>query len=291
MPNLTSPIPPKLTGNTAQDLAALKEWGTALIDELTYLFQHLDESNVIEAASVKAQNIDTNIAKIQNGQIATLSADKLVAGTIDTEKVTISGNDGALELSDSRIIIRDDENPRFLAAYTPENGRFQFSLFNQDGQPTVSINSAGDAVFRGQLEGSSIFSSTLIGTDSTSYANYNGGIFAQLDPTGIKVMQDQNGQRKQKIGASVSNDGTAYLVLGAGNGEGSHNINGVVYTNGTFKIEKNDQYTNMGLVGFSPFISFWENSGELWLSGDRVLINGVDLVSRINALENRINHL
>ena len=42
MPNLTTPIPPKLSGQSNEDLIRFKEWGTALIDELTYILNNLD---------------------------------------------------------------------------------------------------------------------------------------------------------------------------------------------------------------------------------------------------------
>ncbi len=291
MPNLTTPIPPALTGNQEEDIQRLKRWGTALVDELTYLFGHLDAGNVQEAASVKAENIDTNSAKIGNAQIGALTADKLVTGTVDTEKVTVADENGKLEISGSEIIIRDENYLRFLAAYEPSTEKFRFVLCNEDGEPTVSINSNGNAIFSGQVESSSIYSSTIVGTDSQSYQKKKGDVFAQLDPTGIKVMQDKNGVRRQKIGMSVSSaDGTAYLVLGAGNGEGSKEINGVVYTNGAFKIEKNESYANMGLVGYQPFIYFWE-TGNLELAGSRVLLNGVDVVARIRQLEEEIEKL
>ncbi|MBO5364524.1 MAG: hypothetical protein J6A56_03565 [Clostridia bacterium] len=292
MPNVTTPIPPNLTGRTEEDIRRLKEWGTALIDELTYLFSNLDAGNVLEAASVKAENIDTGTAKIGNAQIGALTADKLVTGTVDTGKVTVSDGDSQLRISESEIVIRDRNHQRFVAAYDKETGKFRFLLCNEKGEPTVSINSGGNAIFSGQVESSAIYASTIIGTDSISYAEKEGGVFAQMDPTGLKVMQDGNGGRKQKIGMTVgSRDGAAYLVLGAGNGDESTNINGVVYTNGTFKIQKNNGHANMGLVGYAPFINFWEESGELWLDGSRVLVKGVDVVSQISNLQTVNNEL
>lgn len=292
MPNFTTPIPPKLTGQTEKDLKSIKEWGTALVDELTYLFNNLDAGNVLEAAMVKAENLSTANAKISNAQIGALTADKLTAGTVDTKKVTVADGDGKLELSGSSLVVRDGSNQtRFIASYNKTTGKFQFQLCDSQGNPTVSIDSGGEAVFTGTVESSAIYSSTIIGTDSESYADTCGGVFAQLDPTGIKMMRDSQGVRQQKLGMSVGNDGTAYMVLGAGNGEGSHNINGVVYTNGTFKIEKNESYANMGLVGYSPFITFWEDSGELWLSGDKVIINGMDVATRIKKIESDLSTL
>ncbi len=288
MPNVTTPIPKSLTGNTEEDLRQLREWGTALIDELTYLFQNLDAGNVIEAASVKAENIDTRSATIENAQIGDLSADKLVAGRVDTEKVLVSDGDKQLEISGSEIIIRDENYDRFLASYDKGSGKFQFFLCNEEGKPTVAIDSDGNAIFSGQIETSSIYASTIVGTGSVAYENKTGGVFAQMDPDGIKIMQDQGGVRKQKVGMSVGDDGSAYLVLGAGNGENRTTINGVVYTNGSFKIQKNNGHANMGLVGYAPFINFWESSGELWLSGNRVLVNGIDVASKILSQEEEI---
>ena len=220
MPNLTTPIPPKLTGRADADIKTLKRWGTALIDELAYLFNNLDSSNVIEAASVKAENIETANAKISNAQIGALSADKLVAGSVDTGKVNVKDDDGRLSISGSEIIISDTNRERFVAAYDKREDKFRFELYNEDGDLTVSIDSGGDAVFGGILESARIYASTIIGTDSESYENVDGGVFADIDQKGIKIMQDDDGSRKQKVGMAVADDGTAYLILGAGNGSG-----------------------------------------------------------------------
>lgn len=290
MPNFTTPIPPTLSGNAETDIGKIKRWGTALVDELTYLFNNLDCKNVIEAGTVKAENIDTTTAKITNAQIGSLTADKLAAGTVDTERVTVKDKNGRLTISGSELAISDGSRQRFCAAYDKNTGSFEFILRNAEGEPTVSIDSAGDAHFGGVVEGSTIFSSTVIGTDSTAYAETSGGVFAELDRTGVKVMQDTGGSRSQKIGMSVADDGTAYLVLGAGDGTGRTVINGVVYTNGSFKIEKNDTYTSMGMVGGSPFVHFWDN-GELWLDGSTVKINGTDIMSEINGIKQRLSSL
>ncbi len=291
MANLTTPIPPKLNPDAEQDLKKLREWGVALIDELTYLFDNLDASNVSEAASVKAENIDTEKAKIENAQIGFLSADKLKAGTVDTDLVTITDKDGTLEMTNSQISIGDGETQRFLAAYNKNKDKFDFLLYNKYGEPTLYLNSDGNAIFTGTLEGSTLYGSTIIGTDSLSYKNKDGGVFACLDPMGVKILHDQDNSRLQKCGITVGEDGTAYLVLGAGNGRGKVDINGITYTNGSFKVEKNDEYAVMGLNGLTPHIFFWEDSQELWLSGDRVLINGIDLSEKIDRLEQRLDAL
>lgn len=291
MPNFTTPIPPKLTGDASADVGTLKRWGTALVDELTYLFNHLDSGNVIEASSVKAENIETRNVKISNAQIGALTADKLVSGKIDTSLVNVEDEGGNLTISGSEIIISDRNRERFVAAYDKDSGTFKFELYNSYGEATVSISSGGDAIFSGRVESSGIYSSTIVGTDKDAYDDFEGGVFANIDPSGIKVMQDKNGTRLQKIGMSVADDGAAYLILGAGDGSRRTNINGVVYTNGTFMIEKTENYANMGIVGGKPYITFWNNSGELWLNGNNVRIGNCYIMDEINSLSDRISEL
>ena len=290
MPNFTTPIPPKLTGNSAEDIGKIKQWGTALVDELTYLFNNLDSGNVTEAASVKAENIDATNARISNAQIGELSADKLKAGSIDTGVVNVEDKNGKLSISGSSIVISDGSRNRFVAEYDKLRNAFRFVLYNKDGDPTVGIGSGGDAVFSGTVESSAIYASTIIGTDSVSYQNENGGVFADINQTGIKIMQDKNG-RQQKLGMTVANDGTAYLILGAGDGSGKMTFNGVTYTNGSFVVEKFDKYTSMGIIGGKPFITFWDGNGDLWLNGTKVYVNGTDVNLELSNIESEIKSI
>ena len=287
MPNLTTPIPPKLTGAAGDDIKAIKKWGTALIDELSYIFNNLDAGNVSEAASVKAENIDTSNAKIQNAQIGNLTADKLRTGQLNTNLVTVESDFGNLSMSGSSIIISDNKEERFKVEYDPDTGLFSFVINNSEGNPTVYINSFGNAVFSGRVDSSEIFSSTIVGTDSVSYLQKDGGVFAEMDTKGIKILQDKNQQRLQKLGMSVGDDGTAYIVLGSGDGSGEVTINGVKYSNGSFVIQKNSTYSSFGTVGGSTVLSFMDD-GDLWIRGDRVLINGRDVLKEIDEIKKQI---
>lgn len=290
MPNFTTPIPPKLSGNTHEDITAIKRWGTALIDELTYIFNNLDSKNVIEAASIKAENIDTTNAKISNGQIGALTADKLTAGTVDTSKITVKDKNGKLKISGSEFAISDRNGERFCAAYDKTNDKFRFVLYNESGGPTVSINSDGNASFAGTVEGSAIYSSTIVGTSCENYQSCSGGVFAEITPKGIKMMQDKSGERKQKVGISVSDDGVAYLVLGAGDGSGKIIINGAEYTNGAFIVEKNETFTDLGIVGGKAHLTFYDD-GRIGLYGKNVLSNDVDIESELSSIKSRISKL
>ena len=126
-------------------------------------------------------------------------------------------------------------------------GLILFCITKAEGRRSAST-AQGDAHFGGVVEGSQIFSSTIVGTDSDSYTDTDGGVFAEINQKGIKVMQDKNYTRSQKIGMSVADNGTAYLVLGAGDGSGKKVINGVEYPNGAFKIEKDETHTSMRIV-------------------------------------------
>lgn len=284
MPNLTTPIPSRLTGDMARDINSIKKWGTALIDELTYIFNNLDAGNVIEAASVKAENIDTTNARITNAQIGNLTADKLRAGTVDTDLVVVRNEDGNLTINGSSIRISDNNVDRFIAEYDADSDLFRFILCNREGLPTVSINSMGNAVFTGKIDSSEIYSSTIVGTDSLSYEIVDGGVFAMMDSQGIKIMQDIDGERRQKLGMSVGDDGTAYMVMGEGDGTDEHTINGVRYSHGSFLVKRESGVATIGIVGGSGIVGFTE-SGDLLLGGGRVLINGRDVLAELDSLK------
>lgn len=284
MPNLTTPVPARLTGDMSRDIGAIKKWGTALIDELSYILDNLDSGNVIEASSVKAENIDTTSARISNAQIGNLTADKLRAGTVDTDLVVVRSESGNLSISGNSIRIDDGLFNRFVAEYDKENDIFRFELCNSEGMPTVSINSLGNAVFTGKIDSSEIYSSTIVGTDSLSYEAEEGGVFAMMDSQGIKIMRDTEEGRSQKIGMSVGDDGTAYMVLGSGDGTDEHTINGVRYSRGSFLIKREDGSATLNIVGGNGIIAF-KDDGELWLSGDKVLVNGRDILAEIDQLK------
>ena len=192
-------------------------------------------------------------------------------------------------MTGSAIQIGDGQQDRFIARFDKTDGTFTFALINDEGDPTVYIDDGGNAIFTGTVESSNIFSTHMIGTSTEAYQQKEGGVFADINPTGIKIMQDKNHVRNQKLGLAVGNDGTAYIILGAGDGTDAVTINGVTYTNGTFNIQKFNNGASMGIVGSAPFISFWQNSGNINIDGTKVLINGMDVVEEIRALKNTGN--
>lgn len=112
MPQLTTPYYPKRTGDIKQDLDSLTNHVSTLIEDLQYVLNNLDAGNVIEAAKVRAENIDTTNAKVANAQIQTLKAGKIWGELIAGEKVTVSNEGGNFAL-DGNGMIMENENGTF----------------------------------------------------------------------------------------------------------------------------------------------------------------------------------
>lgn len=163
MPNLTTALP-RRTGDIEEDYDRLYNWAVSLTDELKSLLCNLDSGNVTEAGSIKAQNIDASQAKIKDAQIASLTADKLTAGTIDTGQITVTGSkDGntmtmtgdCIEFEDRggnlRVyigtIIDDNTNTRkmiFLLQTAPDlQGNVQRIYMDDSGDIDITGNITG----------------------------------------------------------------------------------------------------------------------------------------------------
>lgn len=178
MPAFTMHIPENLTGNSERDIAALKDWGVALIDNLSYMFAHLNESNVTKAASVDAENINTNKALIQSAQIRNLQADKIAAGTLDlTHGITIAGEDGRHKLNITQNSIAFYENGKERFYVGKDGNNFVFTLNDKNGNSRIWMDDSGNGHFLGTIEGGKIISDTTI--DVTTDLNIGQNIHMQ----------------------------------------------------------------------------------------------------------------
>lgn len=162
--NLTCHYPVK-SGNAAKDIKSIFDWAAALLDELNPLIRNLDAGNVREAASVKAQNIDTSSARISQAQIGALSADKLTSGSIDAEKISvknisadeiksgsltlengmsIKSNTGGLIINGRSIQMSDTNGVPRIYMGASEGGKFIFSLINAAGDEGLRLDEKGN---------------------------------------------------------------------------------------------------------------------------------------------------
>ena len=173
MPNLTTGFP-KRTGDLEADYENLYKWSVSLIDELKSIFCNLDSGNVSEAASVKAQNIDTTQARIKDAQINSLTADKLTAGTIDTGSINIKNEDdiGKIEISGQSIELWEGGSVR-IAIGRDENGKYVFIVQNKDHTQGIYMNDDGNVMFTGNIAGGSITSNTKIDVETDASIGRN----------------------------------------------------------------------------------------------------------------------
>lgn len=291
MPLLTVGYPTEKY-NTEENLTEVRNVLSETIDQLRYILCNLDTGNVVEAASVKAQNIDASQAKILDAQIGSLTADKIYTGTLDSGKVTISDENKGRKVTMAGSYIHFTENgaDRAGIGYL-SNGMFVFYINDESGEQTkIGLDSNGNAYISGTIDSSTIYASNMIGATKSNFENRNKDkVFAKVDLAGISIMQDKDGARKQKIGMTADSRGDAILVLGAGNGSGQVTINGVTYSDDSFVVTKGDGVTVMNLKGANSSVAFYNNS-----SGQYVTVDGIkvtDLQSRIASLERRVSSL
>lgn len=278
--------------DTDENVKEVKNVLNETIDQLRYILCNLDAGNVIEAASVKAQNIDVTQAQIQDAQIGSLKADKIYAGTIDSNKVSIRNKSGGkqIDITGSYIHFTENGTDRAGMGYLSD-GTFVFYINDPSGEKVrIGLDSGGNAYVRGTIDSSTIYASNIIGATKAAAGNLGlDKVFAVVDTAGIGIMQDKNGQRKQKIGMTADSSGAAILVLGAGNGSNEQTINGVTYSDDSFVIRKGDGSTTLNLVNASSGITFFNDS-----SGQYVMIDGVtikdlqNVPNEIASLKNRV---
>lgn len=131
----------------------MQDWCVSLVEQVRFVLNNLDASNVSEAASVKAENIDTRFAKIKSAQIQSLKADKIKTGTLHvTEEMTIQNNDGSIKfLSDSIVFSDPDGTQRLAMGRVDGSETFVFVLYDKEGNPTLTMDSNGAGIFAGMI--------------------------------------------------------------------------------------------------------------------------------------------
>ena len=216
---------------------------------------------------------------------------RMWVGSLSTTLVDIMSDNGKLTIQDSLIAITDKNNTvRLKMGYA--GNQFVFEMYAEDGTQTVGINDDGEIELVGTM-----YASHFVGTSKANYeaiapvtSPIVNGVFAETDQRGIKINQDIDGQRLQKIGMTVDSQGNAILVLCAGNGGGKTTINGVTYSNDSFIISKEDEFTSIGLHGTTGGFIYFKNEGGT----GKVLIDSVDVVTlqnEVRSLKQRVSEL
>lgn len=262
MSAFTMHIPERLTGDTKRDMAMLQDWGVALIDNLSYMFGHLNEANVQKAASVDAENINTNTALIQDAQIRKLRADKIAAGTLDlTHGITIagegSGGNRYLTITENSLCFVDDGIERLYMGkqtITDEQGQkrelfvFRLAKKGEDGTPvsTIWIDDDGDAHFAGTVEGGYIISDTNIDVTTDLHVGNNiylktKEVVGQENKEASIFFHDENDVEYGRINYTMGTGTPAMnLVANSGDLRLSSGTSGAVYINGEKAATQSD---------------------------------------------------
>lgn len=160
----------------------MQDWCVSLVEQVRFVLNNLDASNVSEAASVKAENIDTRFAKIKSAQIQSLKADKIKTGTLHvTEEMTIQNNDGSIKFLPNSIVMstpkldengnvcKDEEGniilvPRLQMGKEEDTNKFIFIISDKDGNDTLTLNDNGEGIFKGII---STYKDALVGHNLT----------------------------------------------------------------------------------------------------------------------------
>lgn len=219
---------------------------------------------------------------------------RMWVGSLSTTLVDIMSDSGKLAIQDNLIIMKDKANKtRLKMGY--DGKQYTFELYDTSGAKTAYLDENGTLCLAGKL-----FASHVIGVSKEEYEAFPAeesqkvpGVFAQIDPNGIKVMQDSDGVRLQKMGMTVNQSGNPILVIGAGNGYNKMTFNGVTYSDDCFVIEKSPTAVTLQLMGTGSVIQFTPEAVKLGdiddVAGEieRLTIENNNLKRRIEALENK----
>lgn len=248
-----------------------------LLDQLQFAIYNLDAGNVLEAQSVKAQNIDTKTAQITTAQIKNLKADKIAAGVIDLSKgITITGDDGNMSITQDAICMYDEQGHKRVQMGRDDDRVFVFELYNADGGLTLHLDEQGNAVFSGTVIGSEIEGGTV-----------RGAVIETADNGGMKMILDENGLCAND--SSGQKEGWCIEPTAVGGQLRFYANDGL---EAEFERHTGDATLNLKKYNGGIVIDAKNNAGgEIKLVANKVLINGKDPLMEINRLENLVNDL
>lgn len=91
-----------------------------------------------------------------------------------TDRVEVRSEDGTTEIKGNMIRQTDNYQTRLLLGYDINTGKFRFAVYDADGNLAIYMDDNGDAVFTGNVTGSTITGSEING-GTINGAEINGG--------------------------------------------------------------------------------------------------------------------
>lgn len=125
----------------------------------TYISHDIDTSEVIETFGKLLHQLNAIMNNMDSDNVKRLN----------TNKTVIKSEDGCTELSGSQIKMTDAAGTkRAVLGNNKKNGKFYFTIYDGEGNPAISLDNDGNAVFTGIVSGAQITSGSTInvGTDA-----------------------------------------------------------------------------------------------------------------------------
>ena len=230
-----------------------------LADISTLVSGNLTSAN-IHSLVLTADKVTVQNGFIKNAMVESLVADKITSGTLNTNKLTISSNDGGLVMSNSTIQFSDkDKNVRVQIGQDAK-GEFNFIVKGTDGR-TVLLDSTGlheGAISDGLIK-TDMIADNSINSNKIDYSSVISGLNADGSNyiNASKVAIDLTGQtldiafNSVKTIANSANDKIDNLNVGGRN----------LITNSSFLYDKLPETANffMYTVNNVSFHEFTKN--------------------------------
>lgn len=137
---------------------------------------------------------------------------------LNTDRTVIRSDDRTTLIDGSQFKMLDiDKNQRLVMGYNSETEKYEFTLFNKNGDKTITIDENGNAVFSGKIVGGSIESNTTI--EVTTYLSVGNNIYVgkENEETGtvkkIQFFEGESDFNRAVIKATRKSDGGADLRI------------------------------------------------------------------------------
>lgn len=87
---------------------------------------------------------------------------------LNTNKTVIRSEDITTHIDGSQLRMFDvDKNARLVMGYNPTTKKYEFTMFNDTGNTTITLDSNGNAIFKGKITASEIEGGTITGAKIT----------------------------------------------------------------------------------------------------------------------------
>lgn len=144
-------------------------------------------SDNIHSSGITSDKLVISNGFIKDAMIDTLSAGKLLAGTIDTGKITIGSKDGGITIADNTQQFKDKNGKVRIQMGQDAKGEFSFGLFDETGTGTL-IDSTGvkEGALGANIIKSHMVSENAIGDKQIDYTRFTTGFNADTNTNTLK---------------------------------------------------------------------------------------------------------